>query len=251
MQINILKNEGQEKELEITAPWSMVEEEYKDILKRYSKLSLKGFRPGKAPVGAVESFFRNEIRNELLSATSTRLCRTALKEKGLEAGSPIELSDIDSLKGTHLRFRAAFIEMPAFELPDYRHLALESLNLEEQLDEVSNKLLDRTPIPLHPVFIENEKYYSEPSGENTPEAEDAIADRVRLMLILKKIASQDAIEVDTRDVDQRIRLIAAENEVTPEELRDYLVTNGGIPRLTDTLLAESVLHYIIEEQQIY
>ncbi len=251
MEINIIKNEGQEKELEIIAPWIMVEEEYKDILKRYSRLALKGFRPGKAPVSAIESFFRNEIKNELLSATSTRLCRTALKEKGLEAGTAIELSDIESSKNNHLRFKAAFIEMPAFELPDFRHLKLASVDAEDQLNEVSRKLLDRTTIPLHPAFIENEKRYSEPSDDTTPEAEAAIADRVRLMLILKKIAAQDAIEVDAKDVDERIRLIAADNDVTPDELRNYLIENGGIPRLTETLLAEVVLHYIIEEQQTH
>ncbi len=251
MQIYMIKDEGQEKELEITAPWAMVEEEYKDILKRYSKLALKGFRPGKAPVGAIESFFRTEIKNELVAATSTRLCRTALKAKELETGSTIELSDVESSKNNYLRFKASFIEMPAFELPDFRHLDLASDDLEEQLNEVSHKLLDRTDIPVHAVFIENEKRYSEPSDDYSPEAEAAIADRVRLMLILKKIASQDAIEVDAKDVDERIRLIAADNDVTPDELRNYLMENGGIPRLTETLLAEAVLHYIIDEQQPY
>ncbi len=248
MEVNIIKNEGQEKILEITVPWQIIEEEYKDIVRKYSKLPLKGFRPGKAPAGAIESFFRNEIKNELLSATSARICRAALKQQEMEAGTGIELSDAEISKGNFIRFKAGFIEMPAFSLPDYRDLQLESESSEEKLDEISRKLLDLTDITLHPSFIENEQKYSDPEENLSPEEDESISERVKLMLILKKIAAQDAIEIDDNDVNKRIELIAEENEVGQEELRNYLVENNGLSRLADTLLAEAVLHYIIDIQ---
>ncbi len=249
MKITVTNINEQEKQLEIITPWEMIEEEYKDLLKRYSKVSFKGFRPGKAPVSAIESFFRNEIKSDLASATSTRLCRKALKEKKLEAGTPIEISEIEIEKNNFLKFKAYFIEMPQFELPDYRNLNLQSEKEEDKLDEISEKILEQSSISLHPSFIDNELKYSEPSEEITDEEKKAAEDRVKLMLILKKIAAQDNIEISDTDIDERIKDIALENDATFEELKEFLVTNNGLPRLADSLLAEDVLQYIISVQE--
>lgn len=248
MEIKLNDINDQEKELEITAPWDTISDEYNDILKKYSRLSFKGYRPGKAPAGVLESFFRNEIRDDLVSATSARLCRTALKEVDMEAGTPVEISDIESSKDHFLRFKASFIRMPEFDLPDYHHLGLESEETEDKLNEISRKLLELTEMELHPRFIEQELAYQEMDGTPSEEDRKAAGDRVRLLLILKKIALQDNIEIDEKDMDDRINMIASENDVTPGELKDFLITNNGLSRLSDTLLAESVLSYIIELQ---
>lgn len=248
MEVKINEVNSQEKELEITVPWQMVEDEYKDILKKYSKASIKGFRPGKTPAGVIESFFKTEIKDELLSLTSTRLCRKALKDLDVEAGSPIEISDAELIKNKSLRFKANFIEMPQFELPDYSNLQLESEEQEDKLNEISLKLLEQTTLDLHSTFIDNEIKYSENPDFSSEEEKEAAADRVKLMLILKKIANQDSIEVDAKDIDQRIKLIAHENDVTYDELKEFLYENNGLTRLADSLLAESVLNYIIDIQ---
>ncbi len=248
MEIKLNNITEQEKELEITVPWDMVGEEYNDILKRYSKLSFKGFRPGKAPVGMLESFFKNEIRNDLVSVSSARLCRTALKKQGLVAGTPIEISDVESSKNNFLKFKASFVEMPQFDLPDYCNLSLESEDEEDKLNEISEKLLDRTEIALHPAFLENEMKYVEDCENPSEEEKNAAEERVKLMLILKKIAEENNIEVDGKDIEARIRDVAEENEVTPEELKEFLVNHNGLSRLSDALLAEMVLAYIIDAQ---
>lgn len=249
MKVSVNDNEKYEKVLNITVPWNMIEDDYSDILKRYSKLSFKGFRPGKAPAGAIESFFKSQIKGDLLSVASTRLCRKALKDNDLVAGSAIELSDSELLKNDSLRFKASFIEMPQFDLPDYHQLDLQEKDLELQLDEISEKLLERTEIPLHSSFIENELKYSESSGDTASEEEtEAAENRVKLMLILKKIADQDNIEISEKEIEDRIAAIAEENEIIPDQLREYLISNNGFHRLTDSLLAESVLNYIIEIQ---
>lgn len=238
----------QEKELEITVPWNMVEEDYNDILKKYSKLSFKGFRPGKAPAGILESFFKNEIKNDLISVSSARLCRAAFKKQGLEAGTPVEISEVESLKNNHLKFKAVFVEMPQFDLPDYYHLDLESEETEDKLNEISEKLLEQTQITLHPAFIENEMKYLEDCDNPSEEEINAAEDRVRLMLILKKIAGENNIEVDGKDIEERIQIVAAENDVTTEELKEFLVNHNGLSRLSDSLLAEMVLSFIIDTQ---
>ena len=240
-------NEEFEKELLISAPWEMIEENYALLIKRYSKLALKGFRPGKSPLGLIESSFEQQIKNDLLASASTRICRKALKELNMAAGSPVEISDSILQKNEYLQFKATFIQMPLFELPDYAHLKLQSENDNEKLDEVSMKLLDATAISLHPRFIENELAYSH--GENSDESERAEAEaRVKLMLILKKIALQDQIEIEEKDIEERLEALAAQNAVTTEYLKKFLIENKGLSRFADSLLAEAVLAYIIEIQ---
>ncbi len=248
MEIKVNNISEQEKELEIVVPWNMIKEDYNDILKKYSKLSFKGFRPGKAPVGVLESFFRNEIKNDLISVSSARLCRAALKKQGMEAGTPVEISEVESLKNDHLKFKAAFVEMPQFVLPDYYHLNLESEETEDKLNEISEKLLKQTQITLHSTFIENEMKYIDDCENLSEKEKNAAEDRVKLMLILKKIAGENNIEIDGKDIEERIKIVAAENDATPGELKEFLVNHNGLSRLSDSLLAETVLSFIIEAQ---
>ncbi len=239
-----------EKELEIKLDWQEIEEDYNDLLKRYAKIPVKGFRAGKVPTGITESTFKNEIKNDLLSACSTRFCRRALKENNLEAGSPIEVDEAELQRNQSLWFKARFIEMPKFDLPDYAKLDLKATDEDEILTEISEKLLEQTVINIHPSIIENELNYSETEQETPSDEErEAASQRVKLMLILKKIASQDNIEIDDKAIDDRIKLIAEENDMQPKEIKDYLLANGGLGRLSDSLLAEQILAYIREINQ--
>ncbi len=238
-----------ERELCITAPWSMIKTDYDDLLKKYASLPVKGFRSGKAPVNAIETRFKSHLKNDLLTRVSTRLCRAALKEKKMVAGSPIELFESKLTKNESLEFKANFIEMPQFVLPGYKQLNLQSEDTEEKLNEISEKLLEQTELSLPDAFINNELKYSEIQEDAHPDMErKAAADRIKLMLILKKIANQDSIEIDEKDIERRIKMIAKENDVTPEELKEFLIANNGLSRLADSLMAEAVLAYIIDIQ---
>lgn len=245
MDVTLTVDHEFEKELRITVPWEAVRSDYEQLIKRYSGLPVKGFRPGKIPSALLESIFAPRIKNDLLAAASTRLCRKALEDKGLQAGTPVEISDGIVRKNESLQFTAAFIAMPVFGLPDYSSLDLQAGNKAEKLDEISQKLIERTEIQLHPCYVENELRYSETDGVKEREQAEA---RVKLMLILKKIAAQDGIEVDENDLSGRIDSVAAENGITSDELRSYLIENQGLSRFADSLLAETVLDYIIEIQ---
>ena len=66
------------------------------------------------------------------------------------------------------------------------------------------------------------------------------------MLILKQIAKREGIEVDQRDVDNRIAEKAEEFGATIKELETELTRGDGLKRLKEVLLAESVLGYLME-----
>ena len=66
------------------------------------------------------------------------------------------------------------------------------------------------------------------------------------MLILKRIARLEGIEIEPADVDRRIEEKAAEFGTKSGTLRVELEKSGGRARLKDLLLAESVLEYLLE-----
>ena len=66
------------------------------------------------------------------------------------------------------------------------------------------------------------------------------------MLILKKISRQEGIEMEQRDVDNRIAEKAEEFGATIKELQAELSQGGGRQRLKDMLLAESTLAYLMD-----
>lgn len=247
MNTTIKTIDEQRVELSITATWDHVKDDYTDLLKRYGKIEVKGFRQGSTPEAIVEKKFRKEIQDDLTFLCSQRLCRKALKESQLKPGSPISVSHVEMLPRELFSFKAKFLRMPDFELPDYMGLHLQSESEEDKLTEVSEQLLTLTRLEVSNDFVEEELRFSD-FEENIPEEShrQEAEKRVKLLMILKKIADTDGIEVDELDVNSRIEAIAGENDVSNQELKSYLMEIGGYGRLRDLLLAEQVLSYLVE-----
>lgn len=234
-----------EKRMEIPIPWESVKEEYNDLIKEYSRLPLKGFRPGKVPVSAIESIYQNQIKSDLAMRCSPRFFRKAIEENKLNNASPVELINIDLIKDEYLILTGSFVNMPDFRLPNYSRLYIRSTEEKDQLNEISEKLLNLTDISVPPQLIMNELNYTEAGTEIDEEAKEDATDRIKLLLIIKKIAHQDGIEINEQDVEERIKILAEKNDTTPDEVKSFLLANDGVTRLTDSILAEHVLKYII------
>ena len=247
MEVSITNINEHEVELSVSVPWNRVRDDYGDLLKKYVRMPVKGFRQGSAPRATVEKIFRKAILADLTYLCGQRLYRQALNENGLRAGSPVTISDAEIIPGNGFVFKANFLRMPEFELPDYSNLDLQSDKEGDKMTEISEKLLALTPFDIHDDFIGRELRFSDP-GEKADEKvlRKEAGSRVKLLLILRRIAETDNIEVDQHDINARISEIATENEVTDRELRDYLMETGGLARLRDLLLAEQVLSYIAE-----
>ena len=64
--MEIKKLENSSVELTLTLSAAKIEEDYSKTIKDYAKkLTLKGFRPGKAPVSLIESKYGDAIREEV------------------------------------------------------------------------------------------------------------------------------------------------------------------------------------------
>ena len=249
MKITPADNDSGRKVLQIEADWAELSADYDDILSGYANVRLPGFRPGKIPRDVIEQRFQREIVRDLSQRAAQRLGREAVQEVGVESLGPVEASDIECEKGKPFRFKAFYLPMPEITLPDYGLLKTGDDGTDPR-DQLSRRLLDLVQFDI-PDEIVREELAGEEEKAVDPSGEEwkAASERIRLMLILKKIARTEGIEVDETDMDQRIREKADEFGTKHDTLRAELKKGGGLQRLRDMLLAESTLEYLIEKTQ--
>jgi len=235
--------------LHIETDWSELVADYDDIVAGYEKVRLPGFRPGKVPRTVIEKRFQKGIIDALSQRASQRLGLEAVRESGIETLGPMEAQEIECEKDKPFRFQMRFHPMPKITLPD-----LNDININRESDDprdlISIKLLELVPFEIPDDLVQDELAFegiaaSEPGSKEWK----AASDRIRLMLILKKIARHEGIEVDERDVINRIAEKAEEFGTSIEELQTELVRGGGLDRLRDMLLAESTIDYLMEINQ--
>jgi FKBP-type peptidyl-prolyl cis-trans isomerase (trigger factor) len=249
MRIIPLDDDNGRKTLRVEADWSEFATDYDDIVAGYSKARLSGFRPGKVPRTVIEKRFQKKIVEDLSRRCAQRFGREALRQSGSEAAGPLEVSDIECVKGKPLRFTVRFLALPDFDLPDLQSIRIPAES-EDPLSELSHRLLEQVSMRLPDELVRAELAVD---GDDTAEPgsdEWATAtERVKLMLILKKIAGREGIEADESDVEGRIRAKASEFGTTVEILRAQLEKGGGRERLRDMLVAENTLAYLLETVQ--
>ena len=233
------------RQLRIAVSWEELADDYRDLLDSYSRVKLPGFRPGKVPRAVLEQRFGREMLAALGQRGADRFARQALREAEIEAAGPLEIDEITAVKGEPLHCTGRFVPVPVFELPEYRVLAGVK-DAEAPLDELSRLLLEQTPFTVPAPLVRHELEL-EGNAECDPgsDAWHAAEERVRLMLILKRIARSEGIEVDERDVERRIAAKAQEFDVSPTKLKAELEKDGGYLRLREMLLAESTLGYLL------
>jgi len=245
MNIAQVDDEDERKVLEIEASWSEIAADYEDLVARYAKVRIPGFRPGKAPRLAIEQRFKKAIMDDLKAVLTQRLGREALQKSGIETlGSP-EAFEIECDAGRSFSAKLRYLPMPEFHLPDLADLRTVDDGTDAR-DRISRRLLELVPFEVPGALI-REELAIDGLGESAhgSEAWASAADRIRLMLILKRIARQQGIEVDAADVRKRIAEKAGEFGTTKEALEKELEEGGGMDRLKDMLLAESTLDYLM------
>jgi FKBP-type peptidyl-prolyl cis-trans isomerase (trigger factor) len=237
------------KTLSVIAPWEQISADYSDIVDEYSRVRIAGYRAGRAPRHVVEKRFQREIMNELLHRHGGRLGREALSQAGIEPLGPVEIANIECMKDKPFKFTARFYPMPEIEMPALGSFTVGDDGTDPK-DMISNMLLQQVSFEVPDELTRAELGWNISNDINTQGPEwKAAVDRVRLVLILKKIARQEGIEVDEADVERRIGEKAAEFGTTPDILRKEFEQAGGTQRLKDMLLAESTLEFLIEKSR--
>lgn len=248
MHVSFRDIEDGRKEARVEAEWEAVRADYDDIAREYSSLPVPGFRAGKAPGGRVEAHYRKQILEDLTARCVRRLSRQALDAEGIASTGPVSITEIEVELGKPFRFTAEFTALPECELPDYAGLALTARTDGEMRDEISRWLLNETALDVPAELIRQELSFDGREGVDPGGPEwTAALQRVKLLLILDAIARRDGIEVDERDLDERIGQIAAAHETDNASLKQHLLRNGGLSRVSQFMLAERTLDYLIEK----
>jgi FKBP-type peptidyl-prolyl cis-trans isomerase (trigger factor) len=249
MRITHGDDDNGKKTLSVEADWAELATDYDDIVSEYANVPIPGFRLGKVPRSVIEQRLQKQILDDLSHRAAQRLGREAVRETGAESLGPTEIGDIEGGKGKPFQFTARFWPMPEIALPDLGLLVVQEDGSDPR-DMISHRLLEMVSFTVPDELVRAELELDGSSIFTHENAEwKAAEDRVRLMLILKRIAGKEGIEVTEADVERRINDKAAEFGTDPDTLRMELEKGGGRRRLKDMLLAESTLEYITEKSQ--
>jgi FKBP-type peptidyl-prolyl cis-trans isomerase (trigger factor) len=238
-------NEGCNR-LKVEADWSELAVDYDDILAEYSKVRLPGFRPGKVPRSVIEKRFNTEIIEDLSQRAVKRLGREAVRESGAETLGAVKAEEIECDRDQPFHATVSFLPMPKIDLPDIKSLITDEPGSDPR-DQISLKLLDLVDFKVPDDLVKEELALDGENGGGSLSAEwKAAQDRIKLMLILKQIAKQEGIEINEADVNKRIAEKAEEFGTTTKSLQAEFAKTGDMQRLSNMLLAESTLDYLLE-----
>jgi len=126
----------------IELPPDRVEAECQSILKEFHQFaSIKGFRPGKAPVSMVEKKYQKEIEEEAKRKLIPDAYRAATREKKLNVVSQPAIEDLKFERGLSLSFSVVVDLAPQFTLPEYKGITVNAIE-KEATDEDVKKVID-------------------------------------------------------------------------------------------------------------
>ena len=110
MQANLEVLEGLARRLDISVPMDQLETEVQSRLKRLARnVKMDGFRPGKAPLGAVARQHCPGVRQEVLGETLQTRFGSAVQEKQLKiAGYPLFEPKAGQTDIAEMTFSASF-----------------------------------------------------------------------------------------------------------------------------------------------
>ncbi|SON56031.1 Trigger factor [Hartmannibacter diazotrophicus] len=179
MQVTEKVSDGLKRQLEIVVPASELADKLDTYLNDLKgRVQLKGFRPGKVPLGHVKKLYGKSAMAEIVNTTIGETTSEALKERGEKSAiqPAIDLADEEAEKvldgGVDLAFSMSYEIIPEFEVA-----SIEGITIERPIADVSDEEVE-----------EQLKKIAEGSVTYEPRAEGAAAengDRVKLSYLGK------------------------------------------------------------------
>ncbi len=153
MQITETVNDGLHREFKIVIPQSDLDQRLTTRVEEIKpQVSLKGFRPGKAPIAFLKKTFGKQIMGEIVEQAVSESSQKAVSERSLKPATPprIDLvSELDTVVNgkSDLEFTVKVDLMPDFELADPSKIKVERLVSEvtdAAVDEAVERLAKQT-----------------------------------------------------------------------------------------------------------
>jgi trigger factor len=126
MQVSVTATGGLERRLEVAVPAAQVSQEVEQRLKRISRTArLKGFRPGKAPLGVVRKQFGDQVHAEVVGDLMRSSFAEAVSQEKLKPAAGPRIEPIALQPGADLKFAAVFEILPEVQLQPLERIAVE------------------------------------------------------------------------------------------------------------------------------
>ncbi|HTV51758.1 MAG TPA: trigger factor [Steroidobacteraceae bacterium] len=126
MQVSVTATGGLERRLEVAVPAAQVSQEVEQRLKRISRTArLKGFRPGKAPLGVVRKQFGEQVHAEVVGDLMRSSFAEAVSQEKLKPAAGPRIEPITLQPGGDLKFAAVFEILPEVQLQSLERIAIE------------------------------------------------------------------------------------------------------------------------------
>ncbi len=154
MKVTTEKLEGSKVSLEVECSHEVVDEAlagaYKKVVR---KVTIPGFRRGKAPRNLVERFYGAELYEEAMQEALPREYIKAVEEAQVDPVGDPEFSDIHLVKGEPLRFKAIVYVVPEVKLEDYSSItvpfeapSVSDEDVDKQIDMLKERMAELRPM---------------------------------------------------------------------------------------------------------
>ncbi len=121
MKIKIKKENEYTRELEIDIPWTELESDFDNTIKKFSKqVKMPGFRSGKIPRDRLLSQFQPNIEAEFMDANFQKYYLMAIQQERLIPVNKAEIKDVQFRMNEHFTFSATFEIEPELSLPKFK-----------------------------------------------------------------------------------------------------------------------------------
>ena len=128
MKVNDKKNEGIDREYEITIPSNDIDAKITSKLNEVGKqVKIPGFRPGKVPMGLLKKRFGASVRSEILETTLQESTQKLFEERNLKPATQPKIDLISFEDGNDLEFSVSLQLIPEIELTDMSSFKVEKL----------------------------------------------------------------------------------------------------------------------------
>jgi len=121
VKIKIKKENEYTRELEIDIPWTELESDFDNTIKKFSKqVKMPGFRSGKIPRDRLLSQFQPNIEAEFMDANFQKYYLMAIQQERLIPVNKAEIKDVQFRMNEHFTFSATFEIEPELSLPKFK-----------------------------------------------------------------------------------------------------------------------------------
>ena len=141
MKVSLENLSATQKKVDVVIPAEVVREKRAEVFGEFRKTAkIKGFRPGKAPAGVVESMFKKEILGETATRLVTSSLEEALNEVSAHPISRPEINPPDPFEfDKDFEYSAVFDVLPEVELGEYK-----GLPIKKEVSEITDHDVDHT-----------------------------------------------------------------------------------------------------------